>query len=246
MAQLGLFKSVYLENKIKEESYFMKATGERAIADMMDRVKILVGNGFVEGKDFVNDTEIVDKVITKSFTDEDGSIHKEDIHYKSCEGGLYLIVNDFKTDDNGVRFIFKDKVSIWFDGNKIQCSRITPQYRYYKATSILERLHSYNREVVGKMNSLNEKDKNRIAKASILESQYPNAEVTHGRSSKYVRRTAQYTTIEWIKIEFQSGSYMMFELNWKNELSVIEERDVFKETMEERMLRYSKQENVKS
>lgn len=246
MTQLGLFKSVYLENKIKEESYFMKAAGERAIADVMDKVKVLVGNGFVEDKDFVNDTKIVDKVITKSFTDEDGSIHKEDIRYKSCDGGLYLIVNEIKKDDNGVRYINKDKVSIWFDKDKIQCSRITPQYRYYKATSILDRLHSYNEEVVGKMNRLNEKDKNRIAQASMLESQYPNAEVTHGRSSKYIRRAAQYATVEWIKIEFQSGSYMMFELNLRNELSVIEERDVFKETMEERMLRYSKQENVKS
>lgn len=246
MTQLGLFKSVYLETKIKSENDFMKSSGERAILDMMNKVKVLVENGFVEGKDFVNDSKIVDKVITKSFSDEDGSIHKEDICYKTCEGGLYLLVNEIKKNEDGARYINKDKVSIWFDNDKIQCSRITPQYRYYKATSILERLHSYNNEVVNKMNRLDEKDHNRITKALMLQSEYPNAEVTHGRSSKYVRRAAQYATIEWIKIEFQSGSYMIFELNLRNELSIIEERDVFKETMEERMLRYSKQENVKS
>ena len=246
MRQLGLFKSVYLENKIKAETDFMKHSGEHAILNMMNKVKILVNSGFVEGKDFVNDTKIVDKVITKSLTDEDGSIYKEDIRYKTIEGSLYLLVNEIKKDDNEVRYIDKDKVSIWFENDKIQCSRITPQYRYYKATSILEKLHSYNDEVVNKMNRLNEKDNNRITKAEMLQSQYPNAEVTHGRDFKYVRRAAQYATIEWIKIVFQSGSYMMFELNYRNELSVIEELDVFKETMEQRMLRYSKQENVKS
>ena len=246
MTQLGLFKSVYLENKIKAETDFMKHSGERSVLDVLNKVKVLEDNGFVEGKDYVNDTKIVDKVITKSFSDEDGSIHYEDIRYKTCDGGLYLLVNEIKKNDDGVRYINKDKVSIWFDKDKIQCSRITPQYRYYKATSILEKLQDYNNEVVNKMNRLNKKDKNRIAQASMLQSQYPNAEVTHGRSSKYVRRAAQYATIEWIKIVFQSGSYMMFELNFRNELSVIEEKDVFKETMEQRMLRYSKQENVKS
>lgn len=246
MKQLGLFKSVYLENKIKAETDFMKHSGEHAILNVMNKVKVLVNSGFVEGKDFVNNTKIVDKVITKSLTDEDGSIYKEDIRYKTIEGSLYLLVNEIKKNDDGARYINKDKVSIWFENDKIQCSRITPQYRYYKATSILEKLHSYNDEVVNKMNRLDEKDHNRITKALMLQSEYPNAEVTHGRSSRYIKRAAQYATIEWIKIEFQSGSYMVFELDYKNELSVIEERDVFKETMEQRMLRYSKQENVKS
>ena len=222
MRQLGLFKSVYLENKIKAETDFMKHSGEHAILNVMNKVKVLVNSGFVEGKDFIDDTKIVDKVITKSFSDEDGSIHKEDIRYKTCDGGLYLLVNEIKKDDSGARYIVKDKVSIWFDNdNKIQCARITPQYRYYKATSILEKLQSYNNEVVNKMIKLNTEDNNRIAKATMLQSEYPNAEVTHGRSSKYVRRAAQYATVEWIKIEFQSGSYMVFELDYKNELSVI-------------------------
>lgn len=246
MRQLGLFKSVYLENKIKAETDFMKHSGEHVILNVMNKIKVLENSGFVEGKDFIDDTKIVDKVITKSLTDEDGSIYKEDIRYKTCEGSLYLLVNEIKKNDDGARYINKDKVSIWFENDKIQCSRITPQYRYYKATSILEKLHSYNDEVVNKMNRLDEKDHNRITKALMLQSEYPNAEVTHGRSSRYIKRAAQYATVEWIKIEFQSGSYMVFELNYKNELSVIEERDVFKETMEERMLRYSKQENVKS
>lgn len=246
MRQLGLFKSVYLENKIKAETDFMKHSGEHAILNVMNKVKVLVNSGFVEGEDFVDDTKIVDKVITKSLTDEDGSIYKEDIRYKTIEGSLYLLVNEIKKDDNLVRYIVKDKVSIWFENDKIQCSRITPQYRYYKATSILERLHSYNDEVVNKMNKLNNQDKNRIAQAIMLQNEYPNSCITHGRSSRYIKRATQYATVEWIKIEFPSGSYMVFELDYRNKLSVIEERDVFKETMEQRMLRYSKQENVKS
>ena len=125
MAQLGLFKSVYLENKIKAETDFMKHSGEHAILNVMNKVKVLVSNGFVEDKDFVNDTKIVDKVITKSFSDEDGSIHKEDIRYKTCDGGLYLLVNEIKKDDNGVRYINQDKVSIWFENDK------NPVFTYY-------------------------------------------------------------------------------------------------------------------
>jgi len=104
--------------------------------------------------------------------------------------------------------------SINREGDKLMCTHITEQYRYYKPSSLLVKLKDYNLLQINKLNRLNKEDiaiKNVIAK---FQKQYPKAEVTRGTDY----RKGSYQDFPIVKVKFASGSTVSFTLGWSNDL----------------------------
>ena len=97
------------------------------------------------------------------------------------------------------------------EGNKLECSNITPQYRAYKPSTLFSKLQDYN---------TNQKNKHVYANKtkSILnhtidkyKKLFPNATVEAG-TDYYKGRNYNYTDFPIVYVKFNSGSYVSFRL----------------------------------
>jgi len=212
--QLDLFNGLVLNTEQQEEvNDFIKRQAERAV-DSQNNVSriitLLEEAGFVQGRDYDSNFEIHEVTKEKTFGySYNNTNYEHEVTYMNAVGGVYLKVNTIK---NGK--IKEYTASIDREGNKLMCTSITSQYRYYKPSSLYVKLYEYNER---KVNELEYNNKQKIALDIVVakyQKLYPKAEVKIG--SDYYRRS--YHSFPTVKVKFESGSSVEFTLGYGDEM----------------------------
>ena len=240
--QLDLFHGVVLTTEQEQEiATWIENQAKRAANSQEDvnRIMLMLDEaGFVQGKDYDTNFEIFEVTTEKDFGYSYNNTNYEyEVTYLNACGSVYLKVN---TVHEGKIKVYNSTVSR--EGNKLMCTSVTSQYRYYKPSSLLVKLNEHNSLQNSKLNRMNAEDiaiKNVIAK---FQKQYPKAVVTKG--SDYYRRS--YTSFPIVKVKFESGSEVSFTLGYSGELEKVrfhKKYDAVSESTEALMERFNNQKS---
>lgn len=193
--RVGLFK-ISQERRSTQRFRSVKHTQE-----------LLISSGFQEGIDFVNDFKCEKITDVRSFGYGDNEFEAE-ITFDNATGGCSLITDYFNSQKNEM---VMRKCSVSREGDKLECSSITSQYRAYKPSTLLKKLEEYNAEQKDKFAYANKTKvilNHTIDKYKKL---FPNATVEAG-TDYYKGRNYNYTDFPIVYVKFNSGSYVSFRL----------------------------------
>ena len=212
--QLDLFHGVVLTTEQQEEvNKFIKGQAERAVKsqDDVNKTMLLLDEaGFVQGVDYDSSFEVYE--VTKEHTfgySYNNTNYEYEVTYMNAVGGVYLKVNTIKEGK-----IKEYGASVDREYNKLMCTSVTEQYRYYKPSTLYTKFNEYNER---KVNELEHNNKQKIALDIIVakyQKLYPKAEVKIG--SDYYRRS--YNSFPIVKVKFESGSSVEFTLGYGDEM----------------------------
>jgi len=214
--QLDLFHGkVLTTEQQKEVNRFIKQQGERAVKAekrISETMLMLDRAGFVQGVDYDSNFKVHKVTHEREFGySYNNSDYIHEVTYMNSVGNVYLKVNRIK---DGV--VIQYNSSVDKEGDKLMCTSVTSQYRYYKPSSLLIKYKEHNQRVI---NELEHKNKQSIALDTIVkkyQTLYPEAKVTI--SSDYYRSRGNYTDFPIVKVLFKSGSWVSFQLGWGSEM----------------------------
>ena len=169
--------------------------------------ELLLSGGFQEGIDFVNDFKCEKVTEVRSFGYGDDEFEAE-VTFIQALGCCSLITDYFNSSKNEMTI---EKCSVSREGDKLECSYITPQYRAYKPSTLFNKLQDYNTDQKNKYEFANKTKlilNHTIDKYKKL---FPNAIVTEGRDY-YKGRNYNYEEFSIVYVKFDSGSYVSFRL----------------------------------
>ena len=212
--QLDLFQGVLLTTKQEQEVVTWIERQAKRAADAQDEVNrvmlMLDRAGFVQNKDYKCNFEVFEVTKEQEFGySYNNTNFEKEVTYMNAVGNVHLITNSIHEGK-----MKKYNASVSRDGDKLMCTTITEQYRYYKPSSLLVKFNEYNSLQNSKLNRLNAEGvaiKNVIAKYKKL---YPEANVVAG--TDYYRRS--YQSFPIVTIKFASGSTVSFTLGYSGDL----------------------------
>ena len=238
--QLDLFQGVLLTTKQEQQIVtWVEGQAKRAVAlqDEVNTIMLMLDRaGFVQNKDYKCNFEVFE--VTKEhefgYSYNNTNFEKE-VTYMNAVGNVTLITNYIHEGK-----MTKYNASVSRDGDKLMCTTITNQYRYYKPSSLLVKFNEHNSLQNSKLNRLNAEDvamKNVIAKYKKL---YPEANVVAG--TDYYRRS--YQSFPIVTIKFASGSTVSFTLGYSGDLENVrfhKKYDAVSESTEALLERFNNQ-----
>lgn len=210
--QLDLFEGVVLTTEQEQMiAEFKQDTAKRAKRRMLEAEQIegmLIEAGFLRDVDFKNTVEVVEvtKDVTLGSVWRENQFEAKDVTYTSTKGELVLLGKLYSKEQNKV--VDHEYRYFQVEGDKIECSSITGNYRKVKPTTLRDKLHEQNRQAETNL-ELNNKEKVAFATAKAdLQAKCPDAQVvefvdydSYGRS---------YRTVKRLKVQFENGSYVTF------------------------------------
>jgi hypothetical protein len=205
--QLELFQVLNSEQQ-KEVNSFVERQNHRVVdrvASIKKMIDLLTDAGFEEGVNFDRKVETGVETSEKSFGWGDNKFTAE-VTYNTVNGSVYLIHKRFY---NGQLITTSSNVSV--EGYKLMCSSITPQYRAYKPTTLLEKLNFYNENQQWRFDSYNKKKSVFDYTLDKYKKLYPNADVKAGTG--YSGRSS-FTTV---LVSFENGSWVELRLGYKKD-----------------------------
>ena len=242
--QLDLFHGVVLTTEQQEQiDSFIKGQANRAVKCQEDinRTMLLLDEaGFVQGVDYDSNFDIEEVTGKREFGYSYNSTNFEyEVTYINSYGCVYLITDIIK--DGKIK---KYNASVSREGNKLMCTSITEQYRYYKPSTLLTKLKE-NRKA--KIQELDRKNKEQVCldyTVAKYQKLYPEATVKAGTDYDRGYRGHSYTEFKIVVIEFKSGSSVTFRLGYGYELDkerLHKRYDAQKETVEQSLERFNNQ-----
>ena len=213
--QLDLFEGKVLTTEQRLEiQQFMATRDKEVVRKQEENIKIqllLDEAGFREGIDYINDFNIFEKTYEHEF----GHCYNNtewvaEVEVMRSSGGCQILFDSFR---NGKIEMGKSYVSR--EGDKLQCTSITSQYRYYKPSSLLTKLKEHNSYSLGQLESTNKKQNIIEYTVEKYTKLFPNAEVKIG--SDYNRGRNNYSEFKTVIINFPSGSYVIYRLGYNND-----------------------------
>ena len=242
-AQLDLFEGLVLTTEQQEQvDSFIERQAKNAVdsQNRINRTMLLLDEaGFVQGVDYNSNYEVHEVTSKREFGySYNNTQFEHEVTYLNAVGGVYLIVDTIK---NGK--IVKYNAPVSREGDKLMCTSITEQYRYYKPSSLLTKLKE-NRKA--KITELNRQNKEQVCldyTVAKYQKLYPEATVKAG-TDYYRGYRRGYESFPIVKIEFKSGSSVTFKLGYGYEFD--QERlhnryDAQKETVEQTLERFNNQ-----
>ena len=207
LEQLELFQVLNQEQQTEVNDYVVRENQRivNRVASIKRIIDLLETGGFVEDIDFERDFQIGESTHERTFG-WGADKFKAEITVNTTAGGIRLIHKRFY---NGK--VETTTSSVGRDGDKLECSMITPQYRAYKPASLLVKLHEYNENQELKFSSYHKKKdmlSYTINKYTIL---FPNAKVQEGMG--YQGRSSFATVL----VSFPSDSYVEFKLGFEQD-----------------------------
>tara|TARA_B110000305_G_scaffold205366_1_gene235494 strand:+ start:296 stop:1006 length:711 start_codon:yes stop_codon:yes gene_type:complete len=207
LEQLELFQVLNQEQQTEVNDYVVRENQRivNRVASIKRIIDLLETGGFVEDIDFERDFQIGESTHERTFG-WGADKFKAEITVNTTAGGIRLIHKRFY---NGK--LETTTSSVGRDGDKLECSMITPQYRAYKPASLLVKLNEYNENQELKFNSYHKKKdmlSYTINKYTIL---FPNAKVQEGMG--YQGRSSFATVL----VSFPSDSYVEFKLGFEQD-----------------------------
>ena len=207
LEQLELFQVLNQEQQTEVNDYVVRENQRvvNRVASIKRIIDLLETGGFVEDIDFERDFQIGESTHERTFG-WGADKFKAEVTVNTTNGGIRLIHKRFY---NGK--VETTTSSVGRDGDKLECSMITPQYRAYKPASLLVKLNEYNENQELKFNSYHKKKdmlSYTINKYTIL---FPNAKVQEGMG--YQGRSSFATVL----VSFPSDSYVEFKLGFEQD-----------------------------
>jgi hypothetical protein len=194
--RVGRFVSTSANNVAKEEH------------EVYTIENMLTEAGFVKGVDFENTFKRLGLVTkTKSFGYGEDKFETE-VTFEDYEGNIVIKYQYFNKSKNQIT---NENGFIRREGNKLECTSITSQYRAYKPTSLLQKLKDNNAQAQYDFKSHNRKLSILNHTLEKYKTKYPNAQV--GVTEEYSR----YRTYTLVQVKFENGSYVSFELGHEND-----------------------------
>ena len=241
--QLDLFKGLVLTTEQQEQiDSFIERQAKNAVVSQenINRTMLLLDEaGFVQGVDYNSNYEVHEVTSKREFGySYNNTQFEHEVTYLNAVGTVYLIVDTIKEGK-----IVKYNAPVSREGNKLMCTSITSQYRYYKPSTLLTKLKE-NRKA--KINELSRQNKEQVCldyTVAKYQKLYPEATVKSG-TDYYRGYRRGYESFPIVVIEFKSGSSVTFKLGYGYELD--QERlhnryDAQKETVEQTLERFNKQ-----
>ena len=238
--QLDLFHGVILTTEQEQEIATWIENQAKRVAngqENVNRIMLLLDEaGFVQDRDYKCNFEVYEATSERDFGysyNDTNYTHK--VSYLNAGGGVYLIINTIKDGELGVH-----KTNVQKEGDRLMCTSITEQYRYYKPSSLYTKFNEYNDR---KISELEHNGKQNIALNIVVakyQKLYPEAKVTIG--SDYYRRS--YTSFPIVKVKFTSGSEVSFTLGYGDNLENVQfhkKYDAVSEGTEALMERFNNQ-----
>ena len=213
--QLDLFEGKILttEQKLTIQSY-IKTCDKEIVRKQEENIRIqllLDEAGFKPGIDYVNDFKVYEKTYDHEFGySYNNTEWKAEVNVMRSSGGCSILFDSFR---NGK--IEMDKSGVYREGDKLQCSSITSQYRHYKPSSLLAKLKEHNNFSLRQLESTNKNQNILEYTVEKYTKLFPNAEVKIG--SDYDRNRNSYTDFKTVIINFTSGSYVIYRLGYDND-----------------------------
>lgn len=205
--QLELFKVLSQEQQ-NEVDRFVERQNQQVVdrvASIKKMIDLLTDAGFKEDVNFKRNFEIGVSTSERSFGWGDNKFNAE-VTVNTISGGVYLIHKRFY---NGQ--LVTTKSSVGREGDKLECSMITPQYRAYKPSTLLVKLNEYNGDQQWRYD-------NYVKKNNILEytldkysKLYPNATVKTGTGF------AGRSSFQTVLVSFESGSWVELRLGFRQD-----------------------------
>ena len=240
--QLDLFHGKVLTTEQQEEvNKFIKNQAERAIKAEKRNSKIMLmldEAGFVYGQDYSSNFEVEEVTRETRFGyGYNNTDYEFEATYMQNTGNVFLWVN---TINEGKLKTYKSSVDV--EGDKLQCTSITKQYRHYKPSSLLVKYKEYNERIA---NKLEYENKQSVALNNVVanfQTFYPDAQVTIG--SDYYQSRRNYDSFPIVKVEFKSGSYISFQLGYGDKMEEVrfyKKYDAQSETTDQLLTRFNNQ-----
>ncbi len=241
--QLDLFEGLVLTIEQQEQiDSFVKNEAKRAVVSQenVNRTMMLLDEaGFVQGVDYNSNYEVHEVTKEREFGYSYNNTNFEyEVTYMNAVGGVYLIVDTIKKGK-----IVKYNAPVSREGNKLMCTTITSQYRYYKPSTLLTKLKE-NRKA--KIQELHRQNKEQVCldyTVAKYQKLYPEATVKSG-TDYYRGYRRGYESFPIVVIEFKSGSSVTFQLGYGYELDkerLHKSYDAQKETVEQTLERFNNQ-----
>ena len=243
--QLDLFEGLVLTTEQQEKiDSFVKNEAKRAVVSQenVNRIMMLLDEaGFVQGVDYNSNYEVHEVTKEREFGySYNNTNFNSEVTYMNAVGGVYLIVDTIK--DNK---IVKYNAPVSREGDKLMCTSITEQYRYYKPSTLLTKLKESRK---AKIQELDRRGKEWLCLDYTIEKYqklYPEAEVKEG--SDYIRYGRHdYQQFKTVVVKFKSGSSVTFQLGYGYELDkerLHKRYDAQEETVEQSLERFNNQKS---
>ena len=241
--QLDLFEGLVLTTEQQEKiNSFINSQAKNAVVSQenINRTMLLLDEaGFVQGVDYNSNYEVHEVTSKREFGySYNNTQFEHEVTYLNAVGGVYLIVDTIKEGK-----IVKYNAPVSREGNKLMCTSITEQYRYYKPSSLLTKLKESRRAKINELSRMNKEQVCLDYTVAKYQKLYPEATVKVG-SDYYKGYRRGYESFPIVVIEFKSGSSVTFKLGYGYELD--QERlhnryDAQKETVEQTLERFNNQ-----
>jgi hypothetical protein len=242
--QLDLFHGVVLTTEQQEQvdSFIKRQTLNAAEADRnVGRIMMMLDEaGFVQGVDYGCNFEVFEITGPREFGYSYNNTNFEhEVTYISTTGCVYLITDIIKAGK-----IVKHNASVSREGDKLMCTNITEQYRFYKPSTLLTKLKENRKSKIAELNRQNKEQVCLDYTVAKYQKLYPEATVKAGTDYYRGYRGRSYDSFKTVVIEFKSGSSVTFQLGYGYELD--KERlhkrfDAQKETVEQSLERFNNQ-----
>ena len=239
-SQLDLFHGVLLTTDQEQEiATWIEKQAKRAAnaQDEVNKIMLMLDRaGFVQNEDYKDNFKVyeVTKEVEFGYSYNNTSYDHE-VTYMNAVGSVSLITNCIHEGK-----MKNYNASVSRDGDKLMCTTITDQYRYYKPSSLYTKFNEHNER---KVNELARTNKESVAIDNIVtkfRKQYPEATVY--ASTDYYRRS--YQSFPIVKIKFASGSEVSFTLGYGDDLENVrfhKKYDAVSESTEVLMERFNNQ-----
>ena len=242
--QLDLFEGLVLTTEQQEQiDNFIERQAKNAVVSQenVNRIMLLLDEaGFVQGVDYGSNFEVFEVTGPREFGYSYNNTNFEhEVTYMNAVGSVYLITDVIKNNE-----IVKAKASVSREGDKLMCTNITEQYRYYKPSTLLTKLKESRK---AKIQEFNRKNKEQVCldyTVAKYQKLYPEATVEVGTGYDKGYRGYSYTEYKTVVVKFKSGSSVTFKLGYGYELD--QERlhksyDAQLETVEQTLERFNNQ-----
>jgi Fe2+ or Zn2+ uptake regulation protein len=241
--QLDLFEGLVLTTEQQEQiDSFVKNEAKRAVVSQenVNRTMLLLDEaGFVQGVDYNSNYEVYEVTKKREFGYSYNNTNFEhEVTYMNAVGNVYLITDTIKEGK-----IVKYNAPVSREGNKLMCTSITEQYRYYKPSSLLTKLKENRKSKITELNRQNKEQVCLDYTVAKYQKLYPEATVKAGTDYHSGYRRG-YESFPIVVIKFKSGSSVTFKLGYGYELD--QERlhksyDAQLETVEQTLERFNNQ-----
>jgi hypothetical protein len=164
----------------------------------------------------INDSKITAKFNVADWRSEPKYVETE---IESFTSQIHLLYSKYYKTSNSIE---TTKCYFWVDKDKIECSSLTGNYRYYKPESILSMIEKSYDVALNQYNEANKLKSNIEYTVNKYKELYPEATITV--SKDYLKGGEEF---DKVTVKFKSGSYVSFKINENSEYLIAKHDAVF-------------------